>query len=394
MKIFNIYIIILMFIGITGCLEPFNPNIPDSQNEFLIVDGLITDQSGPYTVKIFKSSSFNDENEPVSGAQVSIEEQEGITEFLTETAAGSYETHDLQGITGHSYRLNINYEEQQYQSTWETVYASPAMDSIYFGYEIRGTTDQENDLEGLQFLVDNHGPENGTRYFRYEWTETWQLGVFWRSTEDYIGNDMTVPTSNPRYRCWKTVNSTGINIGTTDNLTENILSGHPLLFAPKNEERFTERYSLLVKQYALQEDEYRFWKNLKESNQELGSLFDKQPANVQGNISSVTNSGDVALGYFSASGSQEQRIFLDISDIPSSLIRRPPCAPLDSLLKAELFGEYENVLVSRLEFGQFFYHFIYGGTSPNPIGALISSPRCSDCTVKGGDLNKPEFWDE
>ena len=197
MKVSIKHIIILCFIGICGCLEPFNPNIPDSQNDFLIVDGIITDRPGPYTVKILKTNSFNEESEFVSGAEVSIEERDGLTERLVESSTGVYETNSMQGVIGNSYKLNLNYNGQQYQSTWETIYASPAIDSIYFQAETRGTTDKENDQNGLQFFVDNHGAENGIRYFRYEWEETWQLGVQWRSGNDYLGNDTVEPTSNP-----------------------------------------------------------------------------------------------------------------------------------------------------------------------------------------------------
>jgi len=395
-KISTIHIIILSFIGIGGCLEPFNPNIPDSQNDFLIVDGIITYRPGPYTVKILKTNSFNEESEFVSGAEVSIEERDGLPERLVESSAGVYETNSMQGIIGNSYKLNLNYNGQLYQSTWETIYASPAIDGIYFQAETRGTTDKDLDQNGAQFFVDTHGAENGVRYFRYEWEETWQLGVKWRSGNVYLGNDMVEPTSNPVWRCWKNRSSTSINIGTTIGLTKNVLSGHRLDFIPSSEERFTERYSLLLKQYALQENEYRFWENLQESNQELGSLFDKQPANVSGNITSVTNSGDVVLGYFSAAGSQEERIFLNVQDLPTWLTSRPPCTGLDSLLKANYIpqSEYEPDLVQRLEFGNFFIDFVFSEFSGVPIGALIAPPNCSDCTFKGGDLNKPEFWDE
>ena len=125
-------------------------------------------------------------------------------------------------------------------------------------------------------------------------------------------------------------------------------------------------------------------------------MFDKQPANVSGNIAGVTNSGDVGLGYFSAAGSQEERVFLNVQDLPTWLSRRPECGGLDSLLKADYIpqSDYEPELVQRLEFGNFFIDFVYSDFSDIPIGSLISSPRCSDCTYKGGDLNKPEFWDE
>lgn len=395
MNVINKHSIILIFIGLFGCLDPFIPDIPNSQQDFLVVDGIITDRAGPYTVKILKSSSLNEENEYASGLVVSIEEKDGTTEILVESSAGVYQTNNLQGEAGKSYRLNINYQGQQYQSTWETIYASPAMDSIYFQAETRGTADKETDQNGVQFFVDNHGFENGVRYFRYEWEETWQLGVNWRVYRDYLGNDVAVTTSNPVYRCWKNRSSTSINIGTTEDLSKNVLSGHLLDFIPGNEERFTERYSLLLKQYALQENEYRFWESLQESNEELGGLFDKQPANVLGNITNVTSSGEVVLGYFSAAGFREERIFLDVQDMPDWLSKRPGCQ-LDTLFKADYIprSEYEIDLILRLESGNFFYGFLLPENSTRPCAALVSTPNCSDCTFKGGDLNKPEFWDE
>ena len=388
------HIVILLLLGIAACIEPFNPDIPDSQQGFLIVDGSITDSPGPYTVKIWQARSFNDDNQPVSGVQVSIEEREGSIESLVETSSGVYETSTLQGVVGNSYRLLLTYEGQQYQSTWETIQASPEIDSIYYQFETRGTADRDIDQTGVQFFIDNNGTENGVRHFRYEWEETWQLGVNWRSGNEYIGNDMVEPTQNPVYTCWRNRSSTSINIATTAGLTQNVLVGHPLDFISSDGERFTERYSILIKQYALMEQEYIFWENLQESNQELGSLFDKQPANVSGNIAST--SGDVVLGYFSASGVQEVRIYLDAPDLPVWLSSRPPCTGLDSLLKADYIpsSEYEVDLVSRVEAGIFFIAFVYSPNSGVPIGAVVAPPNCSDCTAKGGDLNKPEFWDE
>jgi hypothetical protein len=388
------HIAFLFLLGLSACLEPFNPDIPDNQQSFLVVDGIITDNPGPYTVKIWEASSFNDDNQPVSGVQVSIEEQDGPTENLTESSTGVYQTTSLQGLVGKSYRLNLNYLGQQYQSTWETIYASPEIDSVYYQFETRGTTEQDIDENGIQFFVDNQGGDEAVRHFRYEWDETWQLGVNWRSGNAYIGNDMVEPTQNPVYRCWTSSTSTTINLATTVGLTENVLSAHPLDFISSDGERFTERYSILIKQYALSETEYDFWKNLRESNQELGTLFDKQPANISGNISS--NTGEKALGYFSASGVKEVRLYLDAVELPLWLSSRPPCSGLDSLLKADYIpaSEYEVDLVNRLNAGEFFIAFVYAPNSGVPIGSVITPPSCSDCTAKGGDLNKPEFWDE
>lgn len=397
MRLLNKYLILLIYLGINGCLEPFNPEVPDGDRDFLVVDGLITDQPGPYTVKIAKSSSLDGEGSNVSGVVVSIEERDGETETLTEIGDGVYETRALQGKTGKSYRLNLNYRETLYQSTWETLLLSPPIDSVYFQIETKGTTDIDNDVEGLQFFLDNQGPDDGTRYFRFELEETWKIGVYWPTVVEYIGDDQTQRTSDPRHTCWKYFKPTSINIATTDGLISNVLSRHKLNFITGIDERFTRRYSLLVKQYAIKEEEYLFWKNLKESNEDLGSLFDKQPARVTSNLTNVTNPDDIVLGYFSASGVREERIYVNKSEVTGSLSARPFCANLDTLFKSDFDSPeaYERTLFERINSGRrIFYGFYYNELSGILSGALLSLPRCSDCTLKGGDLNKPDFWDE
>ena len=227
--------------------------------------------------------------------------------------------------------------------------------------------------------------------------ETWKIGVYWRTVLEYIGNDMTKRTTDPRHTCWKYFKPTAINIATTDGLAANVLSRHKLSFVTGFDERFTRRYSLLVKQYAIGEEEYLFWKNLKESNEDLGNLFDKQPARVLSNITNVMDTDDIVLGYFSASGVREERVYVDNNDVTGTLSARPFCADLDTLFKSDFDspGEYELRLLDRINTGRrIFYDFYYTERLDVVAGALLSVPRCADCTLKGGDLNKPDFWDE
>ncbi len=397
MRHVNKYLVLLIYLGISGCLDPFDPNVPESDQSFVVVDGIVTDQPGPYTVKISRSTSLNGDSDKVTGAQVSIEVQNGGTETLIETRDGVYETSTLQGEIGKSYRLNINTGGQTYQSTWETIYPSPVIDSVYYQIRTIGTTDVDEDEDVVQFFVDSRGPDDGPRYFRYEMEEVWKIGVFWPSFSDYIGNDQVVRTTNPRHTCWKYWEPSGINIATTVGLKSNVLSKHKIAFVGKEEERFTRRYSILVKQFALEEKEYLFWKNLKESNEDLGSIFDKQPARVLGNLTNVTNPDENVLGYFSASGVQEERVYVKAADVTPSLRRRPFCNPMDTLKKADFeeLEDYEETLVTAVNSGRsFFIGFYFSEIGGNVLGALLALPKCSDCTLKGGDVNEPEFWEE
>ncbi len=393
MKSTSLYIALISLIGLGSCLEPFEPKLTDSNREFFVVDGIITDQEGPYIVKISKSKSLVIENKPVSNLDVKIEDEDGNIESLWESSPGVYQTVSLQGQVNKSYRLILNNGSSHYQSTWEKIPPSATIDSIYYRVEDKATTDKEENLTGVQFFVDSHGDTESTRYYRYEWEEVWKIGVYWASYYDYLGDDKIKTTDNPRYTCWKYGSPTSINIATTEGLKENVLSRHLLGFITGEEERFTQRYSFLVKQFALEEKEYLFWKNLQESNEEIGGLFDRQPAKVLSNLSNPSDPKDEILGYFSASGLKEKRVYINSGEVPRELFRRPQCFPLDTLTKDSLGSVYESAIFDQIKNGKFFYDLLYS-LDPQPYGILLSKPSCSDCTKKGGKLDKPNFWDE
>ena len=392
MKIPYTHLALFIILALSGCVEPFDPEIDESQANFLVIDGIITDQPGPYVVKITQSVPLQkaDSTSYVTGVEVFMEEENGLTEQLVETAPGIYSTSGLQGIVGKRYRITLDRSGATYQSTWEELEAPAVIDSVYYQLESKGTNDPTIDIKGVQYYVDSHGNPDGVRNYRFEWEETWKIGVTYRALQDYIGNDKTQFAEIPLYECWRFSNSQTINLATTNGLSSNVLSNHVIPFITGDEERYSLRHSLLVKQFSLDEAEYLFWKALKEANEQLGSLFDKQPARVIGNISS-TSGGPVALGYFSASGVTEQRIY--IKQI-STLSRTEDCnVEPETLLKAELGQGYESALLQKIKDGRIFYRVI----SPpfqGVIGAIVTTPNCSDCRTKGGDLEKPAFWDE
>ncbi len=380
---------------LSGCLEPFDPKVPDTVNGFIVIDGVITDQSGPYQVTISKSTSLSGESELVTGiTDILIESQSGESENLEELVNGTYQTDLLQGEERESYRLSFTYENRQYQSSWETILPSPPIDNISFQEETRATTSLSVDLDGLQFFVHNQSLSEESQYFRYEWEETWQFEAPTPVLFDYLGGDsITLILDPPIHECWKQVKSSGINIATTENLTENILSGHPLGFM-SGDQRFSLRYSLLVKQFTIDEKEHTFWESLKESNEESGSLFDRQPAKASSNITNIDDSGETVLGYFSASGYREKRIFIDNLEVSAALRAGSICLDVEVLLKTDLDARYEETLLQKLEEDLLFFDFIFQMDFPVPIGAVLVAPVCADCTLRGGVLQEPEFWNE
>ncbi|MDA0194570.1 MAG: DUF4249 domain-containing protein [Bacteroidetes bacterium] len=388
-----IFLSLICAFNFLNCIEEFYPKIPDTDNNFLIVEGQITDKAEPYFVKLSRSLPINATDEsPVSGANVQIEE-EGAVYLLTDQGGGLYSTNEFTGQPDHDYRLSITLDGNQYQSSWQTLRKSSEIDSIYYRVDMEETEDPDVDIRGIQWYVDSHGEASGARLYRYEWDETWQIGVNWPTFYYYLGNDLTelIPAEERRNTCWMNSPNSEINLTSTALLSDNVVSEHPLFFTRDQEEKLTIKYSVIVRQYALDEEEHEFWRTLRESNVEGGNLFDKQPASVVGNVKNVSRPDETVLGYFSANGVKEQRKFVIRRELPNGFGFPKRCA-LDTILKADQM-DYEGYVSKEINRGLLLYNLILSPFGPAVIGALLAEPQCADCVIKGGNEQIPDFWE-
>ncbi len=87
----------------------------------LVVEANITDQPGPYMIRLSKTINFDEITGPqaVSGAEVEITDSAGTREVLTEAGGGIYVTSTLTGTPGHSYKITIKSEGQTYTAVSE-----------------------------------------------------------------------------------------------------------------------------------------------------------------------------------------------------------------------------------------------------------------------------------
>ncbi len=100
----------------------------------LVVQGDVTNEAGPYSVKLTKSISYTSDNlyPSVSGATVKItDDSTGIVDVLTETATGIYSTNATQGKPLHTYHLYIKAEGKEYAAV-STMPQQVTMDSLTF----------------------------------------------------------------------------------------------------------------------------------------------------------------------------------------------------------------------------------------------------------------------
>jgi hypothetical protein len=129
-------------------------------------------------------------------------------------------------------------------------------------------------------------------------------------------------------------------------------------------------------QHALSESTYNYWEQLRINNASKGSLYEKQPMPVRGNMRNLTDPGKKVLGNFEASGTSEKRVFIDgIKDM--GIYFDSICDPY--VFPRKGWQEYPPSSYPV-------YIIIYKDAQ------LIVDRHCVDCREYGGVLEKPEFW--
>lgn len=382
------YILVIAAFAIS-CKRPYMPPAINAQTGYLVVEGVInpgndsTKFALSRVVKLDKSTVS-----PVTGAQVTIESTSNVSYTLTGNAAGVYSSGPLNLSTSQKYRLHIKTSDgKDYQSDYVEVKITPAIDAI--NYTIKNN--------GLQISLNAHDAANGTRYYRWNYSESWRFHSKYQS--NYVSNGDEVVARNKDqmvYHCYTGEGSTSILLGSSAQLTQDVIAAAPIVFIPSTSERIEDTYSILVNQYALTSDAYNFWQNLKKNTEQLGSIFDAQPSEITGNIHNTANPSEPVIGYVSVSTVQFKRVFISNSVLPQDW---KPVYPFDctedSLFVNKLVGtKYVNQedMVFNINKGGYSMIPISAISSPKDgLGHTGSAPICVDCTLRGS-VTKPSFW--
>ena len=362
-----------------SCVEPYAPPEVKNDQNLLVVDALLNGGDGTCTVKLSRTVPLTESNltRPELQATVSIVTESGTTYTLKDnTNSGNYSTSGISILSNDTYILNIKtINGKQYSSEKVALKVSPQIDSITW----------KTVEDGIELYVDTHDNDNNTRYYRWEFDETWAYNSAYQSLYEFSG-EKVVERSDNIYNCYQNFSSSNILIKSTSRFTEDAVRNFQFNSIPKGSQRLFIRYSILVKQYALTLDAFNFWELLKKNTESLGGLFDPLPSQLRGNIQNNNNEGEVVLGYFSASKTVEKRIFISLQDLPDGYKFTdlyPLCvkdtAFLDEFGHLPAVNKAADLLIS-------------GYYNPFLVGYFYSLNDCVDCRLQSGTNQKPSFW--
>ena len=129
-NLLNLIFGFLTIIIYSACQKVINVDLNNAAPH-IVIEGLITDRPGPYSVKISKSGSYFNQPvlPPVTGADVNITDDSGTVDTLKETMPGIYITTRIHGTTGRTYTLKVISENQEYTGE-STMFSHVHIDSV------------------------------------------------------------------------------------------------------------------------------------------------------------------------------------------------------------------------------------------------------------------------
>jgi hypothetical protein len=382
----RITLILLLIIMAVSCKKPYNPKPVKNAPKILVVEGVINSSSDYTIIRLSRTVGLTSDSagvNNVTGATVTVEDDNNGTYPLYENAAGVYSYPGLNLDITRKYRLRIKTSDvvDEYVSDFVPVKVTPPIDSI--GFTIKNN--------GIQIYSNAHDNNNSTRYYRWDYEETWQFHSQYYSAYYSDGRSLQPrPISMQIYDCFHGQLSSDIVLGSSAKLQKDVIYQNPVIFIGSTSEKIETKYSILLNQYALTGDAFTFWTNLKKNTEQLGSIFDVQPSNILGNIHSVINPTEPVLGYVSACTVTSKRIFISNSQLPASWQPDDPyqCVQ-DTFLLVDRSGQDATKSLINLPPAELTTSAIL--KNGLTIGYLGADAQCVDCTLRGF-TTPPYFW--
>jgi len=413
-KGFKCILYILIAISVSACKVPYNPPPITANYNYLVVEGLININDSTFinlsrSVGVMRVSTVK----PELKATITIESNQGSNSYpLKEVGNGVYSAPSYNLSPANQYRLRIRTSNgSTYTSDFVQTKVTPPIDSII----------RDMQPDGLHISINTHDAQNATRYYRWDYSETWQFTSYFDSHATaqgaatspasmsplYIGTGIAVlPRTNDIYHCWGNNTSHLITINSTAALSQDILVNQPITFVASSSEKLSIRYSINIRQYALTSDGYTFWTLLKKNTEQLGSIFDSQPSASIGNIHNINNLNEPVIGFMSVCSVSQKRIYIDHTTEPLSYS--------DDYQNNTPYNQYTCTLDQEAvyvpppkgpdypELNYYINGYPHAVEIPvditTPFNALTlagaatgANPSCVDCTLRGTNV-KPAFW--
>lgn len=321
----------------------------------LTVDGLITTAPGPHQVRITVSSKYSSQVDgntiPLTHAKVAIRDEWGNVTTLKEEIIPTvtyfdsflqiWRTQEINRPTGIYYtpnefcaRIGVQYtllvttrDGKKYMSIPEI--ATPVN-------ELESVTPRPYNFATLNPLIDIRGiyldakfTDSAGKDDFYLWKVKNGMGVLRTYPEQFKFpiNHSCPKCPAPKACCSQCFLPETRLDGAFEISDDFLFDGQsivsPTVFIQDDGFRFMERYRIQLDQHAISYSGFRYLSLVKQQIGSNGSVFDPPPANIRGNMLSISNHEEQVLGYFFVADVSSKTIYINRRDFPIGFWRPP-----------------------------------------------------------------------
>lgn len=379
-------VVLFSIIALSGCTEQYAFQDQNFESA-LIVEATITNELKHQEINISRARPLNDTIKKIeSGAKVMVVDNEN-NEFHFSEKDGKYVSeNEFKVEPDKKYQLKIIAASgKSYVSSQETLTTQNTID-------LEAVATEKEGQQGAQITVKSFDPTNTSKYYRYEYEETYKIVTPFITTErielvPYLNSfQMKIVPANPdTHICYSTKNSTGIIQVNTTNLSEDRVN-FPIRFINATDYMLANRYSIQVSQYTQNHFAFDYYFTSKKMSDSGELLSPNQPGYIVGNVKSTADPSEKVIGFFEVASVSKKRIFFNSKDLFPSL---DPTAYFMQC-KADLlpFGviEQDNYNVVKTH--------VYIGVGPGmaPAAFYMVAKECGDCTSFSSNVI-PSFWE-
>ncbi|MCP9770804.1 DUF4249 domain-containing protein [Lacihabitans sp. LS3-19] len=306
-----------------ACVDIFDPGLTSDVKRLVIEAQITTKLDFQYVYLTYDAAYNSDETNfknLVSRAKVNIIDDQGkVYEFFDEiennnqikTVSGyNYRSVEkFKAELGRTYQLNVEVlDGRKYQSTIEHAVPVSKIDQVYSEFrELPPPTDIKGEY---QIYIDTQDDPNQKNFYKWDsynvkqinYCREWYIyGSGGSVTQAFVDNCCEV--------CYEKVRADDAYELANDQLINgNKISRKYVTTIPFDN---ITPYYLVINQYSLTEDAYKFWYAIKQQSKNSGGLFDATPKSIKGNMKNVNDEAEEVLGYFYVTDVYEHQVYID-----------------------------------------------------------------------------------
>ena len=378
----NTIVSILLILIATACVDILQFDIVKSSDYGIVIDGFISDQPGPYTVKISKAFDIESKESikiPIKIKHLIISDNVGTSEELAEVRSGVYETNakGIRGLIGRVYKLKVELLDGKiYESLPDTIMPTGKLDSLYYSFNGVSNSDGSTSFGFDIFANSSRGNNFNSRFM---WN---MIGTFKSDTHpEQIPKDRSqcypIGSGNCNYlpfctglrnkalnsfslpiyeriapceccTCWYKLFNESPILSDEYFSAAQTFTGMKIYRVPINYWIFMYKIHVEIRILSLSNNTFRFFKAIRDQKNAVNSLFQPVSGKIPINFIQLNGEETPIQGLFYAIATSNKSLYITRNDLPDlniipSIEAGPGSQAIDAISCLDLFPNSSTI---------------------------------------------------